>query len=191
MTDINAWIGCPAITGIRRLAESGRVVVLIDQLDALSDLMDQHSARLGALLQLTAQASRIQGVNVLLSCREFEYQSDLRLRSLDAEDVRLEVPSWEAVEPLLTRAGTSSVQLTGEQREVLRTPQHLAHLDAKARLSGGDSPTYVDDELVDVALTLHHMPETRVAGLDLFERLLTLPAYGISKRLATLDRHAP
>ena len=67
----------------------------------------------------------------------------------------------------------------------------FAYLDAKARPSGGDSPTYVDDELVDVALTLHHMPETRVAGLDLFERLLTLPAYGIPKRLATLDRHAP
>ena len=44
LTELDAWIGCaiPAVEALRRLAATRRVVVLIDQLDALADLMDRH-----------------------------------------------------------------------------------------------------------------------------------------------------
>lgn len=126
VADLDAHVGCSLIDAIRELAESRRVVVLIDQLDALADLMDQHSGRLGALLQLARSACAIRRVSVLMSCREFEYRSDLRLSTLDAAEVRLDIPPWEIVEPLLRSAGVAVRELTDEQRDVLRTPQHLA-----------------------------------------------------------------
>ena len=126
VADIDLHVGCSLVDAIRKLAESRRVVVLIDQLDALADLMDQHSGRLGALLQLARSACAIRRVSVLMSCREFEYRSDLRLSTLDAAEVRLDIPPWEIIEPLLRRAGIAVRQLTDEQREVLRMPQHLA-----------------------------------------------------------------
>ena len=45
-------------------------------------------------------------------------------------------------------------------------------------------------DLADIALTLHRIPETRTHGLDLFERLMDLEAYGLGERLDTLDRPA-
>lgn len=46
----------------------------------------------------------------------------------------------------------------------------VACVDARARASGEDALrySYTDDELIDIALTLHRMPHTPVEGLDLF-----------------------
>lgn len=126
LADIDAHVGCSLVDGVRELSKARRVVVLIDQLDALADLMDQHSSRLSALLELAQSTSHVPNVSVLMSCREFEYQSDLRLTALHAEEVRLDLPPWEMVGSLLRNAGVAVEQLTDEQREVLRTPQHLA-----------------------------------------------------------------
>ena len=41
--------------------------------------------------------------------------------------------------------------------------------------------------LVEIALTLHRLPETRMAGLDLFERLMGLDVYEVPERLKALD----
>ena len=45
--------------------------------------------------------------------------------------------------------------------------------------------------LVEIALTLHRLPETRMAGLDLFERLMGLEVFELPERLKTLDRRIP
>ena len=45
------------LKALRKLAEKRRVVVLIDQLDALADLMDQYSERLSVLLRLVEGVS--------------------------------------------------------------------------------------------------------------------------------------
>lgn len=110
---------------LRRLAEDGRVVLLIDQLDALADLMDVHGGRLGALLALVARIRNQADIRIILSCRDFEYRADARLSALDAEPVRLSLPPWEAVKPLLEERGLSTGRWHDEFREVLRTPQHL------------------------------------------------------------------
>ena len=58
--DLDEWIGCgiPVTEALRKLASERRVVVLIDQLDALADLMDLHSERLSVLLRLVNGISR-------------------------------------------------------------------------------------------------------------------------------------
>ena len=126
LAGIDEWIGCDGvINALRQLAETRQVVVLIDQLDALADLMDQRSDRLTALLQLVGSIRATPNVRVILSCRELEYRNDVRLSTLGAEAVTLEPPPWEAVAPLLSGYGVAVEQLGEEQRKVLRTPQHL------------------------------------------------------------------
>ena len=44
------------------------------------------------------------------------------------------------------------------------------------------------EDLVEIALTLHRLPETRSSGIDLFERLMILNVYRLNVRLALLDR---
>ena len=128
LRDLETWIGSevPATQALRQLANDHRVIVLIDQLDALSDLMDQHSERLGALIQLIDSVRGIGNLHVILSCREFEFRNDVRISTLDADEVALQPLSWEAVQPLLAARGFDTSGWSEEVRSVLRVPQHLA-----------------------------------------------------------------
>ena len=126
--DLEDWIGSeiPATEALRRLATDHRVVVLIDQLDALSDLMDQHTERLGALIRFVNSIRDVPNLYVLVSCREFEFRNDVRFSSLNADEVSLQRLTWEQVEPLLAARHFETSGWSNEVRDVLRTPQHLA-----------------------------------------------------------------
>lgn len=110
---------------LRRLATDQPVVLLIDQLDALADLMDQHGGRLNALLRLVAQVRGCRRLAVVLSCREFEFRHDARLTTLEAEALRLQPIDWVEVEVVLKGRGLSPEGWHPEFKEVLRIPQHL------------------------------------------------------------------
>ena len=127
LQDLEDWIGCdvPATEALCLLANNNRVVVLIDQLDALSDLMDQHSERLGSLIKFINTVRDIPNLSVIVSCREFEFRNDVRVSTLNAEEVLLVRLTWEQVEPLLTARGLETSGWSDEVRDVLRTPQHL------------------------------------------------------------------
>jgi glycosyltransferase involved in cell wall biosynthesis len=68
-------------------AELRRTVLIVDQLDALGDLVDLRTERLSVLLELIANASAVN-IPVLMSCRTFDYQHDLRFRRLVASCYR-------------------------------------------------------------------------------------------------------
>ena len=143
LTELDAWIGCeiPAAEALRRLAATRRVVVLIDQLDALADLMDRHSQRLSALLRLVHAVRETPKLQVLVSCREFEFRNDVRLNTLKAENVSLARPSWDRVLPLLTARRFDTSGWSEEVRNVLRTPQHLA-MFIEHSAGGKDTPAF-------------------------------------------------
>jgi len=126
LDDINNWVGCDVVAAVRQLAQQHRVVVLIDQLDALADLMDRHSGRLSALLRLVSTMRSTESVQILLSCREFEFHNDVRLSTLEANSVTLAAPPWEDVLPVLEARGLPVDELSDEQKEVLQIPQHLS-----------------------------------------------------------------
>ena len=128
LADLDNWIGSPvpAVEALRRLAAVRRVVVLIDQLDALAELMDQHSERLSALCRLVGAISNTPNLHVIMSCREFEFRNDVRLTTLKAESIALSPLTWDQVSPLLTTHQPDADNWNEEVREVLRTPQHLA-----------------------------------------------------------------
>jgi hypothetical protein len=110
---------------VRALAACGKVVVLVDQLDALADLVDLRSERLNVLLTLIKQLSNQPNVHVICSCRVFEHGHDVRLTSIDADVVQLALPTWEQVAEILEERQIEASHWPAEFRELLRTPQHL------------------------------------------------------------------
>ena len=128
LRQLDAWIDCgvdvPPL--LRRLAGERRVVVLIDQLDALGDLMDQHSGRLSALLRLVESVRDTPNLHVIVSCREFEFRHDVRLNTLRAEEVTLAPLQWDQVLPVLNARNIDTHRWTDEVRAVLSTPYNLA-----------------------------------------------------------------
>lgn len=120
-------LGAPAsvMDCLQALAAEQPVALLIDQLDALSELMDRQTGRLSALLALVHCSRGIKGLSIVLSSREVEYRHDARLASLDAEPVILENPRWEDVNHVLSEAGVDTSRWPAETRETLRNVEHL------------------------------------------------------------------
>ncbi|MBX3418009.1 MAG: CHAT domain-containing protein [Pirellulaceae bacterium] len=116
---------CDPIQLIQYLAVRQKVVLIVDQLDAVAELMDRESNRLNILLNFLRQLHRCLNVHVVASCREFEYRHDLRLTTMNADVVMLELPSWEQVASILQDEGQAVERMTPEMRELLRTPWHL------------------------------------------------------------------
>ena len=112
-------------TVIRELAKSAPVLVIIDQVDALADLVVQHSGRLRVILDLVQELSGIDGVHTVVSCRTFEQKHDPALRNLDATVVQLELPEWTTVCPLLLAKGLQVEAWNQDIQQVLRSPHAL------------------------------------------------------------------
>lgn len=110
---------------LRELAKNEHVLVLIDQVDALADLVVQHSARLRVLLDLVRDLSGVERVHTVISCRTFEQKHDPALRNLDAIAIRLELPEWSAVLPILTSRGLQAELWNQDLQQVLRSPHAL------------------------------------------------------------------
>lgn len=124
---------------LRRLALTGPVVLLIDQLDALAGHLDTKTGRLSALLNLIKAVCETDGLHVFVSCRAFEFTHDIRISRIDAECVALELPSWEEVLPILEAQDVKAGGWNSDAREVVRVPQHLnTYLQLKS--SGIDEP---------------------------------------------------
>jgi len=110
---------------IEVLAKLEKVALIIDQLDALADMVDLHSHRLGLLLNLIRNVSTLPNVHIITSCRTFEHMHDPRLRNLDAESINMELPSKEDVEVVLSEKGIQTTGWPKDFIEILQTPQYL------------------------------------------------------------------
>ncbi len=125
-------------TVLQELAKDVPVLVLIDQVDALADLVVQHSARLRVLLDLVRELSGVEMVHTVISCRTFEHKHDPALRNLDAIAIRLEIPEWSAVLPILKSRGLQAELWNHDIQQVLRSPHALDVF--LSLLDGGSEP---------------------------------------------------
>lgn len=130
VTDIQSLgkdLGLPAdpVVCALALAKHGKVLVLLDQLDALAEMLVQHSHRLRGPLDLIRRLSGVENVHIVASCRLFEHRHDTRLRNLEAEAMILGLPAWEQVDAALNRCGISAAAWNASIREDLRSPQTL------------------------------------------------------------------
>lgn len=129
------------------LAVEAPVVLIIDQLDAVSEVMDQSSQRMQVLLRLASrlqEAESIEGnklpIHVIVSSRPFESKFDARFRLLDADELLLTLPPFERISTLLGELGIDSTVVPDSLKETLRTPFALGiYVDlAKSGLNPAD-----------------------------------------------------
>lgn len=118
-------IGADIAAVLRHFGETEPVLLIIDQLDALADLVVQQSARLRVLLDLVQSLSDAPGVHTVISCRSFEQKHDPALRNLNANPLTLELPDWLSVLPVLVARGLHADAWNVELQQVLRSPHAL------------------------------------------------------------------
>ncbi|TWT09630.1 ATP-binding protein [Reyranella sp. CPCC 100927] len=114
---------------IAALAMHRPVALLIDQLDAVSNVMDRRSERMRLLLRLVRNLrERSSGggialrVHALISSRPFEAAHDARFRRLGAQEFRLDLFSAEQVVELLGVLGIDQSGIDPGLRQTLRRP---------------------------------------------------------------------
>lgn len=110
---------------LRRLAIEQKVILLIDQLDALSELVDRKSERLDVLLGLIQSLSSLKNVHIVSSSRWFEFKHDTRLNTIEAEHLNLAPLSWEQVQAALQGSGVGDQIWSEEAQDLLKVPLHL------------------------------------------------------------------
>lgn len=110
---------------IKRLSVDNKVVVLLDQLDSVSDLVDLRSQRLNVLLNLVSKLSGGDGAHIVCSSRAFEFQHDPRLSSLEGQEITLQLPDWDVVAQIMSEHGIDTESWPADRRDALRAPQVL------------------------------------------------------------------
>jgi DNA replication protein DnaC len=127
LEDLRRYLALPGPVAdcLREVATEKRTVLLIDQLDALSELLDLKTKRLQVLLRLMNEVKTCPGVHIVCSCRSFDRSYDSRLNSIDAEEMLLDLPNWTVVEKILESKDINAGQWPAAFREILRVPQCL------------------------------------------------------------------
>jgi hypothetical protein len=118
-------LGGDSIAILQAVAARGPVLVVIDQIDALAELIVQQSARLRVLLDFVNDLASIPGIRTVISCRTFEQKHDPALRNLSAQIVNLELPEWGDVLPVLQAHGLHADVWNPELKQILRSPHAL------------------------------------------------------------------
>ena len=115
------------------LAVETPVVLIIDQLDAVSEVMDQSSQRMQILLRLASRLQEAESresnklpIHVIVSSRPFEAKFDARFKLLNANELALSLPSFDRVSTLLGELGIDSTLVPDSLKETLRTPFALS-----------------------------------------------------------------
>jgi len=115
------------VDAIERVAAAEKFVVLIDQLDAVCSLIDQHTDRLNLLVTFLQRLARIKKIHIVTSCRPFEFTTDSRLQELELHSTKitLTLPAWESISALVLGADNQATSIADSTKEVLRNPWHL------------------------------------------------------------------
>lgn len=163
----------PLADELHALARVQPVVLIIDQLDAVSDVMDRSSDRMKVLLRLVRSVrDRTLPVHVIVSSRPFEASHDARFQQLKAEEITLSLPSVEDVLAFLTLLEIDGAKITTQLRETLRRPFALKlFVDLVSR--GISAEDVASGELLNMWLATADLgnDQSRQAVLRLMEKL--------------------
>ncbi len=124
---LSAWLKLfpTAADVIEAVARTRRVVVVVDQLDALADIVDQKTRRLGALLEFARIIGASDNVSIVASCRPFDFERDIRFRELAYEEMSLSEPSADAVNAVLVERGVTLATVPPKLHRLLAAPHWL------------------------------------------------------------------
>lgn len=112
---------------IKQLSRKEKVIVLIDQLDALSLTMSSNQKVINIILGFIEQLKYISNVKIIVSIREYDLKNDPLFKHLDDSNVvRTQLLSFEYVNKKLKYFINGSATLNNTLIELLRTPLHLS-----------------------------------------------------------------
>lgn len=119
------------VTVLKGLSPRRTAVLIVDQLDAISEISGRNGASKHAVLRMVEEARRYGTVRVVLVCRTFDIENDERIRTLrQSEDFRqvvIPLLDWkDDVIPLLTKLDVRVEALEAVQKELLCLPLNLA-----------------------------------------------------------------
>lgn len=119
----------PAIV-LAGVANGGPCVLLVDQLDAVSELSGRNPGLWEVFDRLREEATSYPNMRLVIACRSADLEHDHRLRLLTREEegflrVDLQLLSVQEVATALDTAEIEMGDLTTPQREILKTPLHL------------------------------------------------------------------
>ena len=119
------------VSVLANLAEDKTSVLIIDQIDAVSEVSGRNSAIKDILFDLVKEAQLYADVRCTLVCRSFDLENDHRYRDFEQQDeaIRVQVPrlSWERdVVPVFRHAGIAAESFTDSQKELLTLPINLS-----------------------------------------------------------------
>lgn len=165
----------PLLPALAALSNDQPVVLIIDQMDAVSDVMDRTSQRMKVLLRLVHEVRQQElPVHVVVSSRPFEAAHDARFQQLGAEEVHLTLPSTDAIQAFLSELDIDCGGASEALRDTLRRPFALKlYVDLVSR---GEHPDAVDPgSLLDRWLSTADLgsDSERRAVLDLMDQLAT------------------
>ena len=97
--DQRVGLGCSILQALKLNTKERDVVLIIDQIDALSSMMSNNRLPLTTLLALIKEASHLPRIRIVVSCRYFEYHFDVafdilkdcqifEVKNLDEESVK-------------------------------------------------------------------------------------------------------
>lgn len=119
------------VTVLKGLSPDDRTVLLIDQIDAVSEVSGRNGAAKNAVLGMVDEARRYASVRIVLVCRSFDIESDERIKQLrqsnDVAHVNVPLLDWSTdVAPVVASLGVGPDNLDASQKELLRLPLNLA-----------------------------------------------------------------
>lgn len=111
---------------IKSVANKERVILLVDQLDAVSELLDRQPGRLNVLLNLIQSLAGTKNIHIVATCREFEFRHGSQFSRLEGfEQLYLSLPIWGKISPVLQNEGHLPDLIGEPLRELLQNPQNL------------------------------------------------------------------
>jgi hypothetical protein len=111
---------------IKQLSRKEKVVILIDQLDALTLTMPSNQKTINLILEFIEQVRLTSNAKIIVSIREYDLKNDPLFKSLnDSNIINTQLLSLEYVNTKLKSYVKESTKLNNTLIELLRTPLHL------------------------------------------------------------------
>ena len=116
---------------LKGIAPRSPSVLIIDQLDAVSEVSGRDGLVKSAVFELIQEANLYGNVKVIIACRSYDLENDDRFRVLSSgyktQKVDLPLLDWETeTHPLLERLEFSPKEATLPQQQLLSVPINLA-----------------------------------------------------------------
>ena len=159
----------PTLTLSLLAPENGFAVLILDQLDAVSEASGRTIEARELALNLIREARHYRNLKLIVACRSYDLDTDRRLQNLGAgpRSKRFNAELLDAeedVKPFLARLGIDDRAITQKQWELIRLPVNLVHfaqlcLEKKSIITAGSTAELYRELLEKRAddLRIHHL----------------------------------